>query len=67
MTSKTDIDPGIDTLDGADVCDKAPEPEDEEECTQRPAALKLKRKRAPTKKVKALLASADQTTARTSA
>lgn len=36
-----------DTLDGADVHDLAPEPEDEKEATQRPAARK---KRAPKKK-----------------
>jgi hypothetical protein len=37
-----------DTLDGADVHDLAPEPEDEKEATQRPAARKpRKRKKKP--------------------
>lgn len=44
MSKKPEIDPGHDTLDGADVCDTAPEPEDETEVTQQPAARKPRTK-----------------------
>lgn len=45
---KTDIDPGTDTLDGADICDRAPEPEDDTEVSQQPAAKKPRKKKKAT-------------------